>query len=127
LLQVNKLQEAMETKLLTYEMQKILVSDFHKNNQRLILLDYDGTLVPFTEKPEEAKPSDELQRLLKELSQNPKNEVTLVSGRDRYTLDKWFDGLNLGLIAEHGACTKEKNTEWEIIEPMASTWKKQVH
>ena len=127
LLHVNKLQEAMDTKLLTYEMQKILISDFQKNNQRLILLDYDGTLVPFAERPEEAKPGDELLRLLKELSQNPKNEVTIVSGRDRDTLEKWFGGLDLGLIAEHGACTKEKDKEWEIIEPLAITWKEKVY
>ncbi|GAG85270.1 unnamed protein product, partial [marine sediment metagenome] len=27
-----------------------------------------------------------------------------ISGRDKDTLEKWFGGLNVGLVAEHGKC-----------------------
>ncbi len=86
-----------------------------------------GTLVPFSQKPDKAKPSDELVELLVELAEDPKNEVVLISGRDKDTLEKWFGGLNVELVAEHGAWIKEKGKEWEIIEALASDWKEEIH
>ncbi len=123
---VKKLQKEMATKALTYEMKGKLVADFQKSNRRLILLDYDGTLIPFSGKPEKAKPSDELVGLLKELASNPQNEVVLISGRDKDTLEKWFGGLNVGLVAEHGVWLKEKGKEWEMIEALGNDWKEDM-
>lgn len=102
-----------------------LVSDYHKSNQRLILLDYDGTLIPFFERPEEAKPSDEILKLFKTLVMDPRNDVVLISGRDKDTLEKWFS-INAGYAAEHGAWIKEKGKEWETIEPLRNDWKKDI-
>jgi len=104
-----------------------LVSDFQKSNQRLMLLDYDGTLVPFSGKPAMAKPGGEIIKLLEELTKSPKNEVVLISGRDKNTMEKWFGGLSAGLVAEHGVWTKEKSKEWEMIETLSNDWKGEVH
>src|SRR2546429_9740302 len=41
-------------------------------------------------------------RVLKDLVSDSANHVVLVSGRPRDALDKWFGGLALTLIAEHG-------------------------
>jgi len=127
LLHTKKLQKEMEAKTLNGEAKTELVKDFQQSNQRLMLLDYDGTLISFSEKPRKAKPSDELVRLLEELAENPKNEVVLISGRDKDTLEKWFGSLNVGLVAEHGVWIKEKGKGWEMVEAMASDWKEQVH
>ena len=127
LLCTRKLQGEMEAKALSNEAKSKLVSDFQKSGQRLMLLDYDGTLIPFSAKPEKAKPSGEVKRLLKKLAKDPKNEVVLISGRDKYTLEKWFGGLKIGLVAEHGAWTKEKGKEWKTIETLSSDWKEEVH
>jgi trehalose 6-phosphate synthase/phosphatase len=89
-------------------------------------LDYDGTLVPFSEKPEKAMPDDELMRLHKSLTQEPKNELVIASGRDKNTLEKWFGNLKVGLIAEHGVWVKEKGKGWEIIEPLETDWKEEI-
>ncbi len=126
LLSTKKFQKEMEAKALTDEMRIKLLGDFQKGKQRLILLDYDGTLVPFVGKPQRAKPSDEVLRLLAELTENHQSEVVLISGRDKGTLEKWFGGLNIGLAAEHGAWTKEKGGEWEIAEALTSDWKEQI-
>ena len=126
LLCVKQLQAEMATKVLTCELKRNLVTDFQKSNQRLILLDYDGTLVPFSGKPEKAKPSNELLGLLEELANNPKNEVIVISGRDKDTLEKWFGDLNVGLVAEHGVWLKERGKEWEMIEILGSDWKEDV-
>ena len=91
--------------------------------RRLFLLDYDGTLVPLMSTPEKAKPGEITLGLLKKISSDEKNEVVLISGRDRATLDDWFSGLDIGMVAEHGVWIKEKGSEgWEIIEPLNNEW-----
>ena len=127
LLYTKKLQREMAAKALTYEMQRRLVSDFQKSDRSLLLLDYDGTLVPFSPRPVEAMPGPDLLGLLEKLARNPGNEVVLISGRDKETLEKWFGGLNVGLVAEHGAWIKEKGGEWETIETLTSEWKEEVY
>jgi len=126
LLQTKKIQEEMEATALTYGSKRELVSDFQKSNQRLMFLDYDGTLIPFSGKPEQAIPTAELLELLEELVENPQNEVVLISGRGKDALEKWFGKLNIGLVAEHGVWIKGKGKEWEMIEALASDWKEQV-
>lgn len=123
---IKKLQHELSARRLTYEMKRKLIDDYLKSNERLVLLDYDGTLVPFAEKPEKAKPDDELLRLLEQLAQEPKNEVVIVSGRDKDTLKKWFGSLPVGLVAEHGVWIKERGGAWEMIEPLTNEWKKEI-
>jgi len=127
LLYTKKLQQEMEEKSLTSEMQRKLASDFQESGKALLLLDYDGTLVPFAPKPAEAMPGANLLRLLEKLAKNPRTEVVLISGRDKDTLEGWFGGLNVGLVAEHGVWIKEKGGEWETIETLTSEWKEEVH
>ncbi len=127
LLSTKKLQQEMEEKALTYEMQRTLASNFQKSNKALLLLDYDGTLVPFAPRPVDAMPGANLLRLLEKLTRNPRNEVVLISGRDKDTLESWFGGLNVGLVAEHGVWIKEKGGGWETIETLTSEWKEEVH
>ncbi|RKZ26943.1 bifunctional alpha,alpha-trehalose-phosphate synthase (UDP-forming)/trehalose-phosphatase [bacterium] len=126
LIHIKKLQQDLRTKRLTDEIKTQLLNDYSKSNTRLIFLDYDGTLVHFMEKPEKAKPSKELMELLSSLAHQVKNEVVIISGRERETLDRWFGDLNIGLVAEHGAWIKERGGEWEIIEPLEDTWKKEI-
>ncbi len=109
-----------------YTIETRLVEDYFKSGNRLILLDYDGTLAPFVEKPENALPDEELLSLLEALVSDIKNEVVIVSGRDRHTLTKWFDKLHMGLIAEHGAWTRKTGEEWKLVEPVEDHWKKEI-
>lgn len=87
---------------------------------RLILLDYDGTLSPFVENPEDAVPSASLLELLKNMIADEKNKVVINSGRSHQILDKWFEGIDLDFAAEHGIFYKEngkwhKNLEDEVV------------
>jgi len=127
LLYAKKLQRETAEKALTYEMQRKLASDFQESDKALLLLDYDGTLVPFSPRPADAMPETNLLRLLERFAKNPGNEVVLISGRDKDTLESWFGGLNVGLVAEHGVWIKEKGGEWETIETLTSEWKEEVH
>jgi trehalose 6-phosphate synthase/phosphatase len=120
----KEIQEEMHARVLNPEMKTKLLRDFRSVKRRLLLLDYDGTLVPFFGKPAEARPGEDLLRLLETLSKNPKNEVVLLSGRDKETLDRWFGTLRFGLVAEHGAWIKEKG--WAMIEPLTMDWKREL-
>ncbi len=121
--QAREHQNALRAKLLTAEMKRKLVARCRESRRRLWLLDYDGTLVPFADKPELARPTNLLLRLLGELAKNPKDELVIISGRDKGTLDEWFGGLRVGLVAEHGVWTKRPDAEWEMIEPLTNAWK----
>jgi len=90
---------------------------YKKSKQRLFFLDYDGTLAPIVEKPEDAKPSQELMKLLNALSADKHNSIYIISGRDRTTLQEWVGKLPIGLSAEHGAFVRPntKSHEWRDI------------
>src|SRR5690606_11020475 len=79
---------------------------YRQANRRLIFLDYDGTLVNFTDDPGDAAPDAALINLLAGLAKDTRNRIVLISGRKRDTLDEWFPGLNLDMVAEHGAWIK---------------------
>ncbi|MGC4063621.1 MAG: trehalose-phosphatase [Polyangiaceae bacterium] len=56
---------------------------FKARPQRHILVDYDGTLVPFASRPELAVADRDLRRLLSDLSVRHGNRVHIVTGRTR--------------------------------------------
>lgn len=85
---------------------------YHQSHHRLIMLDYDGTLVGFTQEPQDSIPTAELYDLLTTFASDACNTVIICSGRDHETLDRWFGHLPIRLAAEHGAFYKA-NGEWE--------------
>jgi trehalose 6-phosphate synthase len=69
-----------------------------------LLLDLDGTLMPFAERPEFAQPDKRLVELLSDACSLPGLLTLIVSGRPRSDLERWFgDTAGLWLVAEHGA------------------------
>ena len=80
---------------------------YSQTRRRLILLDYDGTLAAFCDRPQDAAPTSHLLTLLERLCADPDNHVVINSGRDQQTLESWLGHLPLDLAAEHGAAYKE--------------------
>lgn len=105
---------------------KEMVSDFRARKKRLVLLDYDGTLVPFTERPAKAVPDKELIGILEQLSSQENTSVVIISGRNHHTLDMWFAKVNVGLIAEHGAWYREEGEWHPTQERDNSGWKNEI-
>lgn len=124
--EIKKLQEDRLINLLTPQVEQKLISDYFSGKKRLILLDYDGTLVSFASTPEQAIPDDNLLNLLQALSKQKCNEIVIISGRDKNTLQKWFGDLDISLVAEHGAWIRTKNRSWHTIEPLNIEWKKDI-
>jgi trehalose 6-phosphate synthase/phosphatase len=90
----------------------------------LALLDYDGTLVPYTATPELARPDPALLELLAALAARPRAEVHVVSGRARETLEHWLGALPIVLHAEHGFWSRQVgSTEWTATGELGGSWR----
>lgn len=98
----------IQGKRITPQLLRQIGERYAGSSRRLILLDYDGTLAGFCNRPEEAAPTPELLSLLEHLCADPANHVVINSGRDHQTLEKWLGHLPLAFAAEHGACYKEQ-------------------
>ena len=113
----------IRSKLITQAVVQELVANFKQAKNRILLLDYDGTLVPLVKYPTLAKPNKTVVALLKSLGELSNTKVILISGRDKNTLQKWFVFPEVSLIAEHGAWVRELNCDWQTIKPLTSDWK----
>ncbi|MFB6319009.1 bifunctional alpha,alpha-trehalose-phosphate synthase (UDP-forming)/trehalose-phosphatase [Saccharicrinis sp. FJH54] len=97
--------------------------DYDKAQKRVVFLDYDGTLVGFKKNPKQASPEKEVYDILDKLAADPKNQVVLISGRDKEVFTEWFDQRDYTLITEHGVWIRKPGGDWEIIEQMDNDWK----
>lgn len=90
-----------------------IVTAYRKTSSRLILLDYDGTMMP--EASANKNPSSEVISILNALCSDPKNIVFIVSGRGKDSLSKWFNACDrLGISAEHGYYSRwSSDASWE--------------
>lgn len=64
-------------------------STCHRASKRLLLLDYDGTLVD--QNAIDNKPDAEVLKMVQGLCADPNNFVFIISGRARTELSQWFD------------------------------------
>jgi trehalose 6-phosphate synthase/phosphatase len=102
---------------------------FRSSRSRLVLLDYDGTLVPFAPRPRDAVPPPRVVDLLGRLATAPGVTAAIVSGRSRADLEGWFGQVpDLWLVGEHGAYVRSPITrEWETARPHpGDDWKRRV-
>lgn len=120
---IKKTQQELSVRRLSEDQRKKIIRDYTKSYKRLLLLDYDGTLVGFKGKPAWAQPDSEIMSLLQSLSGDTKNTVVVISGRDKATLDKWLGVLDAAFVAEHGAWIKQKGQDWECIQSFKTEWK----
>ncbi len=115
------------TRSLIGDPERALVSDYHQSDNRLLLLDYDGTLAPIASQPEDAKPSRAVLNALERLGSDDKNTVVVISGRDRTDLTDWLDHLPVTLVAEHGAFMKKPEWKtWHTMIEDAGDWKRHI-
>jgi trehalose 6-phosphate synthase/phosphatase len=93
----------------------------------VLLLDYDGTLVPTALSPELALPDDDLIELLRRLGARRRTEVHLLSGRTKGFLDRWFGSLPIHLHAEHGSFSRGPGkAHWHRRDHPAPQWQEAV-
>ena len=106
------------------------IADRFRRARRKIgcFLDYDGTLRGFEDSPEKAEPTQHLMDLIKRLTENPRVDLYLVSGRSQHDLQKWFGDTTAGLVAEHGYAWRRPNEQkWQTADDgLDLTWKERI-
>jgi len=110
--QNNKLKDDLDKLLAEYKMAE----------RRLLLLDYDGTLKDFYLRPEQAVPDRELISLIKNLAEDKKNKVVIISGRARKNINNWFRKIPICLVADHGLWVLDTNQEWRMMDHITNEW-----
>lgn len=99
-----------------------LCSKYNSAQRRLIILGYDGVLVPHQSNPDLTVPSAELKKIIRDLQQDRRNTIVLITDRDKRHLEKyWFD-TNLILVAENGSFFHEANNVWRSLFKYDASW-----
>jgi trehalose 6-phosphate synthase/phosphatase len=124
--QVKKDQKELSAKEVGSKIKTKIIVDYFKSESRLIFLDYDGTLVPFASTPETAKPDLKLQNLLISLAEDAKNQVVIISGRNKESLEEFFVDIDIGLVAEHGAWIRDSRGKWMTTGNYNTDWKRTI-
>lgn len=130
---IYRLNEGRETqnqlfrKYLEKESRQQVIDNFIGSQDRLVILDLDGTLMPVSQDPAESKPDIHLLNLLDYLAKDPDNTIVITSGRDRQTLEEWFGNLNIDIVGEHGAWIRKNEKRWITEESLNQEWKAKIY
>lgn len=125
-LKSSRLNPDQRTRSLGGKALERMLKKFVEAKNPTILLDYDGVLTSFTDKPSAAKPSKATLDLLKKLTARMPGGVLLISGRNKYDLESWLGDLPLTLAAEHGALLRSAKGAWRTVVDTPSTWKRAI-
>ncbi|CAM9812881.1 unnamed protein product [Discosporangium mesarthrocarpum] len=100
-----------------------LQSFYGRSRRRLLVFDYDGTLVAHHALAQLAAPPPNLLQVLEALCEDPANVVYIISGRRKSELEEWLGGVpRLGLIAEHGFWVKPAAAHRAVRERSNTGW-----
>lgn len=105
--------------------KKELIAKYSNANRRLILLDYDGTLVNHTMIPETTRVTGQLHDVLIKLIAELRTDVFIITGRPYNEIDEILVCIPINIIAEHGAMIKI-NGKWNNQINKNDSWKETV-
>lgn len=95
-----------------------LIAIIKQKPRLLMMLDYDGTLVPIQAKPDLARPSGELLDLLNKLAFCEGIRLAIISGRDLLDLKGLLPVESIYLVGGHGAAIEGPDERrYDIINP----------
>jgi len=123
---IVKEQYIMKVKYINSLILQNIQEKYKDANNRVLFLDYDGTLVPFTNNPENATIDIPTFDLIKLLCDDEKNTVVIISGREKEFLETIFGNLKITLVAEHGYFIKIPGQKWMNELELDFMWKVSV-
>ncbi len=123
---VKKEQSHLKTRLIDNQLSEEIKHAYKQSKERLIFLDYDGTLVGFNENPDDSKPDQELIEILEHLTKDINNHIVIISGRGRQSLEEWMKPYTLDIIAEHGVWIKRMDKPFKTFIKINASWKKEI-
>ena len=116
----------MSARFINSAISSQIIADYHSADRRILFLDYDGTLVPFAKYPEMATIDKRTLGIIKKLSNDSKNQVVIISGREKKFLEMQFADMNVNLIAEHGFYCRKGYRDWEATIKTEANWKEAI-
>ena len=118
----KKLDFSQVASKLTVDRTHTLLRDYREAANRILFLDYDGTLTGFRSDPQKASPDAELFELLDRLHRQSRTDFFLISGRDKDTFSKWFLDKEYAMIVEHGVWISEGGKQFQMLENVKNDW-----
>ncbi len=118
-------QSVTRTNILNEEEQTKLVKAYKTAKKRLVVLDYDGTLMNFDPDPQAVVPDEQLVKMLTSLQNDTQNSLVVSSGRDKATLQEWLGPIGMDFAAEHGVWMK-RGGNWQKPPGLTAAWKPQI-
>jgi trehalose-phosphatase len=85
-----------------YNHLTIIYDRINKADKINLFLDYDGTLVYFKNRPKDVITSNKVKNVLHNLSQNPKFNIFIISGRTLHEIKQLINIKGLSFAALHG-------------------------
>lgn len=128
LIDVSKISSYYSRKKIfeTEDIDKIVLH-YQNAKNRLILVNYDGTLVPYQKYSGSAKPDKALLKILKNLNVIDHADVVIISSRGKDDLDAWLGEIPVNLSAENGTWLREADVKkWNLFKPLSSEWKEEI-
>lgn len=123
LTKVKEEQKKYGTLLLDGDDLHGMLEKYRSTAKKIMFLDYDGTLVPFADKPSKAVPDRKLRELIRLFSETQGLDTVIISGRNREDLEEWYGKYPITLVAEHGVWIKSPREEWRLSRPLKNDWK----
>ncbi|MCB1166822.1 MAG: trehalose-phosphatase, partial [Leptospiraceae bacterium] len=99
--------------MLTVARRQQLKEEFAASKERLLLLDYDGTLAELQTLPLAAAPDQELRDIMERLVALPDTSVAIVTGRKRQEIQDWMGRYPVIISAEHGLWIRMVDGDWD--------------
>lgn len=121
--EIKSTQKKHTARKVNDQIKEKLFQEYTASKNSLLLLDYDGTLVPLQKDASSASPTAEVMDLIKKLKQNKNTKVVIISGRSYEDLDSWFIGKANHLVAEHGVWSTLNESTWKSSVKPNPTWK----
>jgi trehalose 6-phosphate synthase/phosphatase len=102
-----------------------IIEKYRTSKNKIVLLDYDGTLVNYSLVPDRATLNEHKAAVLAKLAGSIGTVVYLITGRSFLSIDKLLGHLPVNIIADHGAIMKE-NDNWTYQYHDDNSWKKKI-
>lgn len=126
LVDIKTQQAVMSVKTLNKDIIDRICQEYREAGRRILFLDYDGTLVNFVRYPELLHMDKVTLELLGKLASDIRNQVVIVSGREKKYLESELGSLPVTLVAEHGYFIRKPGGEWVTTVSSDAQWKEIV-
>jgi trehalose 6-phosphate synthase/phosphatase len=91
--ELEKPKQIEVSRYLSFFTGQYIRNRYVRAKKRLIMLDYDGTLVNFNADINDVSPDETLLAILQDLVDDERNKVVIISGRQHTTLEDWFGAM----------------------------------